>query len=79
MFKNTVKLQSLIGALMKLGFEERRRNGGNALYQHVKTGVVISLPLVEDNVRTIIFRAILSQIVGLGVATEDQFLKLLQA
>lgn len=79
MLKTTVKLKNLVAALTQLGFEEKRRNGGHAVFVHTKTGAIISLPMVEDNVRVVIFRAILSQIVGLGMATEKRFLQLLNS
>jgi predicted RNA binding protein YcfA (HicA-like mRNA interferase family) len=77
MLKRTVKLRNLISALTKLGFEERSRRGSHAIYMHSESGVMLTLPLSEEDVRTVIFRAILSQVSGSGVASEEQLLKLL--
>lgn len=75
MLQRTIKLRNLIFALQKVGFEERTRSGGHAVYLHPESGVMVTLPLNEDDVRNVIFRAVMSQVIGSGVATEEQLLR----
>jgi predicted RNA binding protein YcfA (HicA-like mRNA interferase family) len=76
MRKREYKLDKIISALNRTGFEARQR-GSHGIFVHPETGLILTLPLNKKDVPTVYLNAILKQMAYRGLMSEEHFLELL--
>ena len=67
-----VTFQQLQSFLQGLGFEGRSSRGAHMIFEHTKTGTVVTLPNKQGPIRPIYLRTAMRQILNAGIATEFQ-------
>ena len=77
MNRNEIKLNKLVFALKRLGFQMQKR-GSHGLFYHPETGLLVSLPMNRKEVPAVYLRAVISQIINRGIVTEDELWHLLK-
>jgi len=69
--------EKVANALQAIGFDQRRNLGGHLILGHSKSGAQVTLP-ARTAVSPQMLRSVIRQIEGFGLATEGQFLRLLE-
>ncbi len=59
--------------LQELGFSEMRRIGDHVVFEHGKTGAVLSVPVLAQSVPSIYVNTAARQISNSGIATTEDF------
>lgn len=67
----------LVTALEAVGFNQHRRLGRHVIMGHRASGALVTLP-ARSKVSPQMLRVIVRQVAGFGLATEEQFLNLLE-
>lgn len=72
-----VTAREMVEALRKLGFRESAKRGDHVLFQHPKSGVILSLPTGERHVRLVVIRAIERSLENFDIVSPNGFRKML--
>jgi predicted RNA binding protein YcfA (HicA-like mRNA interferase family) len=76
MHNRVYKLDKIVSALNKTGFQARQK-GTHGIFFHPETGLIVTLPLSKKDVPPVYLNAILKQIEYRGLMTEERFLEML--
>ena len=78
--KQAIATHDLINFVEKIGFVRLKAGKGqNAVFRHEATGLVVSLPTGDKNLRPIYVRAIRKQLDNFNIVPEEKFEKMLRA
>ncbi len=80
MSRNAVATLDMINFLERIGFVQLRAGKGrHAVYRHEATGLLVTLPTGDKDLRPIFTRAIQKQLDNFNIVSEEKFDKMLRA